>query len=128
MGLCWQMPKFIVWSIYFDHHLPLKPSIGKRRKQSCTPNTYIVYVLLLIFAIIVILNLLPAIWILTLSSTTEIFEKQSKFFIVPHYIKIWKNSDIPICQSLNNDLHYHRDRIVFYLFSADLNLSTIIHN
>jgi len=42
MGLCLQMPKFIVWrlwSIYFDHHLPLKPSIGKRRKQSCTPNT-----------------------------------------------------------------------------------------
>jgi len=41
MGLCWQMPKFIVWhlwSIYFDHHLPLKPSIGKRRKQSCTLN------------------------------------------------------------------------------------------
>ena len=41
MGLCWQMPKFIVWrlwSIYFDHHLPLKPSIGKRRKQSCTPH------------------------------------------------------------------------------------------
>jgi len=39
MGLCWQMPKFIVWrlwSIYFDHHLP--PSIGKRRKRSCTPN------------------------------------------------------------------------------------------
>jgi len=35
------MPKFIVWrlwSIYFDHHLPLKPFIGKRRKQSCTPN------------------------------------------------------------------------------------------
>jgi len=35
------MPKFIVWrlwSIYFDHHLSLKPSIGKRRKQSCTPN------------------------------------------------------------------------------------------
>jgi len=31
IGLCWQMPKFIVWclwSIYFDHHLPLKPSIG----------------------------------------------------------------------------------------------------
>ena len=24
--------------IYFDHHLPLKPSIGKRRKQNCTPN------------------------------------------------------------------------------------------
>jgi len=50
MGLCWQMPKFIVWrlwSIYFDHHLPLKPSIGKRRKQSCTPNirsyVFIVY-------------------------------------------------------------------------------------
>ena len=43
MGSCWQMPKFIVWrlwSIYFDHHLPLKPSIGKRRKQSCTPNIY----------------------------------------------------------------------------------------
>jgi len=42
MGLCWQMPKFIVWhlwSIYFDHHLPLKPSMGKRRKQSCTPNS-----------------------------------------------------------------------------------------
>ena len=41
MGLCWQMPKFIVWrlwSIYFDHYLPLKPSIGKQRKQSCTPN------------------------------------------------------------------------------------------
>jgi len=41
MGLCWQMPMFIVWrlwSIYFDHHLPLKPFIGKRRKQSCTPN------------------------------------------------------------------------------------------
>jgi len=41
MGLCWQVPKFIVWrlwSIYFDHHLSLKPSIGKRRKQSCTPN------------------------------------------------------------------------------------------
>ena len=36
MGLCWQMPKFIVWclwSIYFDHHLPLKPSIGKRRSK-----------------------------------------------------------------------------------------------
>jgi len=43
MGLCWQMPKFIIWrlwSIYFDHHLPLKPSIGKRRKQSCTSNTF----------------------------------------------------------------------------------------
>jgi len=43
MGLCWQMPKFIVWhlwSIYFDHHLPLKSSIGIRRKQSCTPNTW----------------------------------------------------------------------------------------
>jgi len=42
MELCWQMPKFIVWhlwSIYFDHHLPLKPSIRKRRKQSCTPNS-----------------------------------------------------------------------------------------
>ena len=42
-------PKFIVWhlwSIFFGHHLPLKPSIGKRRKQSCTPNT-IVDVLLL---------------------------------------------------------------------------------
>jgi len=41
MGLCWQMPKIIVWrlwSIYFDHHLSLKPFIGKRRKQSCTPN------------------------------------------------------------------------------------------
>jgi len=41
MGLCWQMPKFIVWRlwfIYFDHRLLLKPSIGKRRKQSCTPN------------------------------------------------------------------------------------------
>jgi len=45
MGLCWQLPKFIVWRlwsissmIYFDHHLPLKPSIGKRRKQSCTAN------------------------------------------------------------------------------------------
>ena len=39
MGLCWQM--FIVWrlwSIYFDHHLSLKPFIGKWRKQSCTPN------------------------------------------------------------------------------------------
>jgi len=30
-----------LWSIYFDHHLPLKPSIGKRRKQSCTPNSSI---------------------------------------------------------------------------------------
>jgi len=43
MGLCWQMPKFIVWrlwSIYFDHHLLLKPSIGKRRKESCTPNIF----------------------------------------------------------------------------------------
>jgi len=43
MGLCWQMSKFIVWhlwSIYFDHHLVLKLSIGKRRKQSCTPNTF----------------------------------------------------------------------------------------
>jgi len=42
MGLCWQMPKLIVWrlwSIYFDHHLPLKLSIGKRQKQSCTSNT-----------------------------------------------------------------------------------------
>jgi len=26
--------------IYFDHHLPLKPPIGKRRKQSCTPNRW----------------------------------------------------------------------------------------
>jgi len=44
MELCWQMPKFIVlclWSIYFDHHLLLKPSIRKRRKQSCTPNTFL---------------------------------------------------------------------------------------
>jgi len=43
MGLCWEMPKFIVWrlwSIYFDQHLPLKPSIRKRRKRSCTPNMY----------------------------------------------------------------------------------------
>ena len=42
MELYWQIPKFIVWrlwSIYFD--LPLKPSVGKRRKQSCTPNIYI---------------------------------------------------------------------------------------
>jgi len=41
MRLCWQMLKFIVWrlwSIYFDHHLLLKPFIRKRRKQSCTPN------------------------------------------------------------------------------------------
>ena len=30
---------YCMTSIYFDHHLPLKPSIGKRRKQSCTPNT-----------------------------------------------------------------------------------------
>ena len=30
MGLCWQMPKFIVWRLwfsYFDYYLPLKPSI-----------------------------------------------------------------------------------------------------
>jgi len=43
MGLCWQIPKFIVWrlwSIYFDH-LPLKLSIRKRRKQSCTSNIVI---------------------------------------------------------------------------------------
>ncbi|KYM75866.1 hypothetical protein ALC53_10725 [Atta colombica] len=31
--------------IYFDHHLPLKPSIGKRRKQSCTSNTIRVIVI-----------------------------------------------------------------------------------
>ena len=46
MGLCWQMSKFIVWrlwSIYFDHYLPLKPSIGKRRKQSCTPNIILIF-------------------------------------------------------------------------------------
>jgi len=46
MGLCWQMPKFIVWhlwSIYFDHYLPLKPSIGKRRKQSCIPKYVMLY-------------------------------------------------------------------------------------
>ena len=45
--LCWQMLKFIVWrlwSIYFDHHLPLKPSIGKRRKQSCTPNIFFLFI------------------------------------------------------------------------------------
>ena len=29
---------FDLLMIYFDHHLSLKPSIGKRRKQSCTPN------------------------------------------------------------------------------------------
>jgi len=29
---------YCMTSIYFDHHLPLKPSIGKRRKQSCTLN------------------------------------------------------------------------------------------
>jgi len=49
MRLCWQMLKFIVWrlwSIYFDHHLPLKPSIGKRRKQSCTPNTILTITIL----------------------------------------------------------------------------------
>jgi len=53
MGLCWQMPKFIVWflwSIYFDHHLPLKPSIGKRRKQSCAPNICIyIYIYIYIY-------------------------------------------------------------------------------
>jgi len=34
------MTMIYLWSIYFDHHLPLKPSIGKRWKQSCTPNKY----------------------------------------------------------------------------------------
>ena len=44
MGLCWQM--FIIWRlwfIYFDHHLSLEPSIGKRRKQSCTPNKFFAF-------------------------------------------------------------------------------------
>jgi len=48
IGLCWQMPKFIVWrlwSIYFDYHLPLKSSIGKRRKQSCTSNNFMMFFL-----------------------------------------------------------------------------------
>jgi len=29
---------YCMTSIYFDHYLPLKPSMGKRRKQSCTSN------------------------------------------------------------------------------------------
>ena len=41
---------FILWSIYFDHHLPLKPSIGKRRKQSCIPNNISSYLKLRAFA------------------------------------------------------------------------------
>jgi len=41
---------FILWSIYFDHHLPLKPSIGKRRKQSCIPNNISSYLELRAFA------------------------------------------------------------------------------
>jgi len=52
MGLCSQMPKFIIWRlwfIYFDHHLLLKPSIGKRRKQSCTPNIYIYCIYIYIY-------------------------------------------------------------------------------
>ena len=41
LSLCWQISKLTVWhfwSAYFDQHLPLQPSIDKRRKQSCTPN------------------------------------------------------------------------------------------
>ena len=34
---------YCMTSIYFDHHLPLKPSIGKRRKQSCTPNISLIH-------------------------------------------------------------------------------------
>ena len=43
LSLCWEMSKLTVWhfwSAYFDQHLPLQPSIEKRRKQSCTLNTF----------------------------------------------------------------------------------------
>jgi len=54
MGLCWQMSKFIVWRlwyIYFDHHLPLKPSIRKRRKQSCNLIIQIIRLIINVFEI-----------------------------------------------------------------------------
>ena len=43
LSLCWQISRLILWhfwSAYFAQHLPLQPSIEKRRKQSCTPNIY----------------------------------------------------------------------------------------
>ena len=55
MGLCWQMPKFIVWrlwSIYFDHHLPLKPSIGKRHIILYIILYYILLLLLLLLLLL----------------------------------------------------------------------------
>jgi len=43
MGLCWQMQVYCMTSmIYlFRPYLPLKQSIEKRRKQSCTPNIWV---------------------------------------------------------------------------------------
>ena len=73
------MPKFIVWrlwSIYFDHHLPLKPSIGKRRKQSCTLNTCLYH--LLFFSV----------WVLT-NSFIIFFEVLLIIIIISTFPKSW---------------------------------------
>ena len=92
MGLCWQMPKFIVWrlwSIYFDHHLPLKPSIGKRRKQSCTPNIYNLFLLIFIkfklfncnsrFIRVASFNMLQYVLTIVLTSTNSLECDANKF-------------------------------------------------
>ena len=44
LSLCWQISKLTVcpfWSANFNQHLPLQPSIEKRRKQSCELRIYI---------------------------------------------------------------------------------------
>ena len=56
---CSSLPCEIFLSAYFDQHLPLQPSIEKRRKQSFTPNIshIIVKKLYSRFSIVFFLNL-----------------------------------------------------------------------
>jgi len=91
MGLCWQIPKFIVWrlwSIYFDHHLPLKPSIGKRRKQSCTPNKFKIQLLLEILIYIYINILYILIYIKVMRFSREFSPRPDPFLEYHRFVNL----------------------------------------
>jgi len=97
MELCWQMPEFIVWRlwcIYFDHHLPLKPSIGKRRKQSCTP---IIYIYIYIYIYMYVCVYACADTCVGRYHGTQLAERITQLFAVRNvgvYLLVWGNQQL----------------------------------
>jgi len=97
--------------IYFDHHLPLKPSIGKWRKQSCTSNIFFfsLYLFLIIFRLF---STLPTLIIIT------------AYLIVYSYLFFWKFS-YPCLSSLRVFISY-LCHILNYCTLSSLSFSDII--